>query len=207
MKIILLGAPGAGKGTQAALIKDKYALPHISTGDIFRANIREGTPLGLQIKSIIDKGGLVPDALTVEIVKDRLSKSDCAKGYILDGFPRTLEQAKALDAFTDIDVVINVDVPAEIVVKRISGRRMCKCGETYHISNYTGGVCSKCGQPLYQRDDDKEEVVVKRLEVYESLTKPIAEHYANKGKLYNVSGDNSVEAIFADIVGVLDGHR
>lgn len=207
MKIILLGAPGAGKGTQAALIKDRYALPHISTGDIFRANIREGTPLGLQIKSIIDKGGLVPDSLTVEIVKDRLSKADCDKGYILDGFPRTLAQAEALDAFADIDTVINVEVPAEVVVKRISGRRMCKCGETYHISTYKEGVCAKCGQPLYQRDDDKEDVVAKRLEVYEVQTKPIAEHYAAKGKLHSISGDKSVEAIFADIAEVLDGNR
>ena len=207
MKIILLGAPGAGKGTQAALIKDRYGIPHISTGDIFRANIREGTPLGIKVKSIIDSGNLVPDGLTVEIVKDRLSKPDCDGGYILDGFPRTLAQAEALDGFTDIDVVIDVAVPAETVVKRISGRRMCKCGETYHISTYKDACCAKCSQPLYQRDDDKEDVVKERLRVYESHTKPIADHYAAKGKLSVVEGTGSVETIFADIARILDDHR
>lgn len=203
----MLGAPGAGKGTQAALMSSEFGLPHISTGDIFRANIREGTPLGKQVKAIIDEGKLVPDALTVELVKDRLACDDCKNGYILDGFPRTLAQAQALDTFSDVDTVIDVEVPADMVVRRISGRRMCKCGATYHVSSYDKDVCEKCGQPLYQRDDDKEEVVQGRLKVYEDQTRPLIDYYEAAGKLYKVDGTGTVEEIFGNIARIINGNR
>ena len=205
--IILLGAPGAGKGTQAALIKEKYGLPHISTGDIFRKNIREGTPLGVQVKAIIDRGELVPDELTVALVKDRLAQSDCKDGYILDGFPRTLAQAQALEGFSRPDMAINIAVENEAVIKRIAGRRMCKCGETYHISSYDKDDCAKCGSKLYQRDDDKEDVVRERLRVYDAQTKPLIDFYAQRGLLRTVDGSGGVQATFGLVCKVIDGDR
>lgn len=205
--IILLGAPGAGKGTQAALIKEKYGLPHISTGDIFRKNIREGTPLGVQVKAIIDRGELVPDELTVALVKDRLAQPDCKDGYILDGFPRTLAQAQALEGFSRPDMAINIAVENEAVIKRIAGRRMCKCGETYHISSYDKDDCAKCGSKLYQRDDDKEDVVRERLRVYDAQTKPLIDFYTQRGLLRTVDGSGGVQATFGLVCRVIDGDR
>ena len=205
--IILLGAPGAGKGTQAALIKEKYGLPHISTGDIFRKNIREGTPLGVQVKAVIDRGELVPDELTVALVKDRLAQPDCKDGYILDGVPRTLAQAQALEGFSRPDMAINIAVENEAVIKRIAGRRMCKCGETYHISSYDKDDCAKCGSKLYQRDDDKEDVVRERLRVYDAQTKPLIDFYAQRGLLRTVDGSGGVQATFGLVCKVIDGDR
>ena len=205
--IVLLGAPGAGKGTQAALIKEKYNLPHISTGDIFRKNIREGTPLGVQVKAIIDRGELVPDELTVALVKDRLAQPDCKDGYILDGFPRTIAQAEALEGFSKVDMAINIAVENEAVIGRIAGRRMCKCGETYHVSTYDMEDCAKCGSRLYQRDDDREEVVRERLRVYDEQTKPLIDFYANRNLLRTVDGSGGVDATFELVCKVIDGNR
>lgn len=203
--IILLGAPGAGKGTQAAFIKEKYGVPHISTGDILRRNIADGTPLGLKAKTYIDAGALVPDEVVIGLVEDRLAQSDCNGGYILDGFPRTVAQAEALDRVARIDVAINVDVPFDVIVNRLSGRRMCVCGETYHISTLDGDeTCRKCGKPLYIRDDDKPETVLRRLEVYRQQTAPLADYYKAQGKLRNIEATGSREEIFADIEKVLD---
>ncbi len=202
----MLGAPGAGKGTQAALIKEKYSLPHISTGDIFRKNIREGTPLGVKVKAIIDKGELVPDELTIALVEDRLAQSDCEGGYILDGFPRTIAQAQALEGFSKVDMAIDIAVESEAVIKRIAGRRMCKCGETYHTSSYDREDCVKCGSKLYQRDDDREEVVRERLRVYEAQTKPLIDFYAERGLLHTVDGSGGVQATFELVCKVIDGN-
>ena len=210
--IVLLGAPGAGKGTQAALIKEKYNLPHISTGDIFRKNIREGTPLGVQVKAIIDRGELVPDELTVALVKDRLAQPDCKDGYILDGFPRTIPQAESLKkALSDkgeaLDFAVNVDVPDENIVARMSGRRACpKCGATYHIAYAAPkkeGVCDKCGAELILRDDDKPETVANRLKVYHDQTQPLIDYYTKENILHTVDGTQDMEKVFADIVKIL----
>ena len=206
-RIVLLGAPGAGKGTQAALLKEKYALPHISTGDIFRANIREGTPLGVKVKAIIDRGELVPDELTVALVKDRLAQPDCKKGYILDGFPRTIAQAEALEGFSAPELAIDIDVDHEAVVRRIAGRRECKYGKTDHTSTHASAECAKCGAKLYQRDDDKEDVVRERLRVYEAQTKPLIDFYASRGVLHTVDGNGGVESTFALVSEVIDGHN
>ena len=192
--IILLGAPGAGKGTQAALIAGEYNVPHISTGDILRRNIKEGTPLGLKAKSYIDAGGLVPDEVVIGLVEDRLKQADCANGYILDGFPRTIPQAEALDKVARIDLAINIDVPFETIIDRLSGRRVCVCGETYHISMLNGETkCRKCGKDLFIRDDDRPATVKNRLAVYEKQTAPLIDYYKAQGKLANVKAVNSVE--------------
>ena len=201
MNIILLGAPGAGKGTQAVRLAEKYGIPHISTGDIFRSNIKEQTPIGIVAKSYIDKGQLVPDEVTIQIVKERLEKEDCKNGYLLDGFPRTVLQAEALDGFSVIDAVVDIDVPLHKLMKRITGRRVCgKCGESYHI-DYLGGntKCGKCDGDLIQRADDNEETVGKRLEVYEKQTAPLIRHYEEKGKLICVNGDGDIDAVFNTI--------
>ncbi len=212
MKIIMLGAPGAGKGTQAKMISEKYNLPHISTGDIFRANLKEGTPLGLEAKKYMDKGALVPDELTVRILLDRVAKDDCSGGYVLDGFPRTIPQAEVLDkeltALSDkIDYAINVDVPDENIVKRMSGRRACpSCGATYHIVNIPPkkeGTCDVCGKELILRDDDKPETVQKRLDVYHEQTQPLEEYYKNKGVLKAVDGTRDMNVIFEEICSIL----
>ena len=199
MKLILLCAPGAGKGTQATRLADQYHIPHISTGDIFRANLKEETPLGLKAKEYMDQGLLVPDELTVDLVMDRLAKPDCANGYILDGFPRTLVQAAALDAKVDIDAAINVEVPDEKIVKRMAGRRVCpKCGEPYHTEYKVPakeGVCDRCGSLLIIRKDDEAETVLKRLAVYHDQTAPLIDHYQAAGKLITVDGTQSVEAV------------
>ena len=202
MKIVLLGAPGAGKGTQAVRLAEKYNIPHISTGDIFRSNIKERTPIGIVAKSFIDKGQLVPDEVTIQIVKERLEKDDCKNGYLLDGFPRTVSQAEALDGFSKVDVVVNIDVPLHKLMKRITGRRVCgKCGESYHIDYLDGSTsCRKCDGELIQRADDNEETVGKRFEVYKKQTAPLIDHYKSKGKLIEVDGDGDIDSVFAAIV-------
>lgn len=212
MKIIMLGAPGAGKGTQAKLISEKYGIPHISTGDIFRANIKEGTDLGKEAKEYIDKGQLVPDELTVRILLDRVEKDDCKNGYVLDGFPRTIPQAnvlkEALAKQNDkIDFAINVDVPDENIVRRMSGRRACvTCGATYHIEHVppkTEGICDKCGSALILRDDDKPDTVLNRLKVYHDQTQPLIDFYNNEGILKEVDGTIDVKDVFDSIVKIL----
>ena len=205
MNIILLGAPGAGKGTQASKIADTYGLPHISTGDIFRENIKNQTEIGVLAKFYIDKGQLVPDEITCKIVQERISRSDCKNGYMLDGFPRTIAQAEALDKIADIQIVINIDVDHALLMDRLCGRRVCKdCGESYHISRLNGATtCSRCGGDLYQRKDDNPETVQKRLDVYNAQTAPLIEYYQQKGKLVNVDGDKSIKEVFDEIVKVL----
>lgn len=204
MYLVFLGAPGAGKGTQATRVCEKYNIPHISTGDILRANIKAGTALGVEAKSYIDKGLLVPDEVVIGLVKDRLAQSDCKKGFLLDGFPRTIEQAKSLDKFAKISAAIDISVDGALVVERIAGRRMCKCGESYHISWYDKDVCAKCGEKLYQRDDDKEDTVKSRLEVYNAQTAPLIEYYRDKGVLRQVDGAQEMTKVFDDIVRILD---
>ena len=203
IRIILLGAPGAGKGSQATKICEKYAIPHVSTGDALRANIKAGTELGKFAKSYIDQGLLVPDEVVVGIVADRIKQDDCKKGFLLDGFPRTVAQADALAKLTDIDVVIDIEVDFDVITGRISGRRMCKCGETYHISTYKSDVCAKCGEKLYQRDDDNEETVKSRLAVYSKQTAPLIEYYKKAGKLVEVDGNRKIDEVYEDIKKVL----
>ena len=202
MNVILLGAPGAGKGTQATKIVNKTGVPHISTGDIFRYNIKNQTPIGKVAKSYIDKGQLVPDEVTIQIVKERLEKDDCKNGYLLDGFPRTVSQAEALDGFSEIDSVVNIDVPLHKLMRRITGRRVCgKCGESYHV-DYLGGKtdCDKCGGDLVQRADDNEETVKSRLDVYVEQTAPLVEYYEKRGVLVNIDGDGNIDDVFRTIV-------
>ena len=212
MKIIMLGAPGAGKGTQAKMLADKYSIPHISTGDIFRANIKNGTELGNKAKEYMDKGLLVPDELVVDLVIDRFKEDDCKKGYILDGFPRTIPQAEALDkalsAIGDsVDYAVNVEVPDENIIKRMGGRRACVgCGATYHIEfNPTKeeGKCDRCGEKLILRDDDKPETVKKRLDVYHDQTQPLIDYYTNSGIIKEVDGTQDMNKVFDDIVKIL----
>lgn len=198
--IILLGAPGAGKGTQAALIHEEYGIPHISTGDILRRNIKEGTPLGVKAKSYIDAGELVPDDVVIGLVELRLREEDCKNGYILDGFPRTIPQAESLDRVAHIDVALNIDVPFDVIMDRMSGRRMCACGETYHVSTLGGATtCKKCGGTLYIRDDDKPETVANRLRVYEAQTQPLIDYYRKQGKLKEVDAVGKIDEIFENV--------
>ncbi len=212
MKIIMLGAPGAGKGTQAKQIAGKYRIPHISTGDIFRANIKEGTELGAKAKTYMDQGLLVPDELTVALVTDRIVKDDCKDGFVLDGFPRTIAQAETLDrALADMgqkmDYAIDVDVPDENIINRMGGRRAClNCGATYHIVNVPTkqeGICDACGSPVVLRDDDKPETVKKRLSVYHEQTQPLIDYYKEQGILKTVDGTLPMEDVFAGIVRIL----
>ena len=212
MKIIMLGAPGAGKGTQAKMIADKYGVPHISTGDIFRANIKNGTELGMEAKKYMDQGLLVPDELTVRILLDRVAQDDCKNGYVLDGFPRTIPQAEVLDSELTklgdhIDYAINVDVPDENIVKRMSGRRAClTCGATYHIEHVPPkkeGICDVCGSELVLRDDDKPETVKNRLNVYHEQSQPLIDFYTEKGVLKTVDGTVPMEEVFAAITAIL----
>ena len=212
MKIIMLGAPGAGKGTQADKICAKYNIPHISTGDIFRANIKNNTELGQKAKSYMDKGELVPDELVVDLVVDRIKADDCTNGYVLDGFPRTIPQAEALyaalAAINDkVDYAINVEVPDENIINRMSGRRACvACGATYHIVHIptkVEGVCDKCGAELILRDDDKPETVKNRLNVYHEQTQPLIDYYTAKNVLHEVDGTKAMEDVFSSIVSIL----
>lgn len=213
MKIIMLGAPGAGKGTQAKMIAEKYGIPHISTGDIFRANIKNATELGMEAKKYMDEGKLVPDELTVKILLDRVAQDDCSNGYVLDGFPRTIPQAEVLkEALTKIndkiDYAVDVNVPDENIVNRMSGRRAClACGATYHIVHIPPkqeGICDKCGAELVLRDDDKPETVLKRLKVYHDQTQPLIDYYTNEGILRTVDGTQDMQVVFDSIVKVLE---
>ena len=204
MNLILLGAPGAGKGTQAVRIAAEKGIPHISTGDIFRKNIKEGTPLGLKAKSYIDRGQLVPDEVVVGIVEQRINEPDCKNGFLLDGFPRTIAQAEALDRLTDIDYVINLDVDLEKLVDRITGRRVCeKCGESYHVSTKKDDNCEKCDGILIQRADDTEETVKSRLNVYKNETAPLIEFYKKQGVLVNVDGMQTIDEVYQAILEAL----
>ena len=212
MKIIMLGAPGAGKGTQAKQIAAKYSIPHISTGDIFRANIKNGTELGKKAKEYMDQGLLVPDELTCDLVMDRIAQDDAKNGFVLDGFPRTIPQAEALDAALtkigqSMDYAIDVDVPDENIINRMSGRRAClNCGATYHIVSIPPkkeGICDSCGNALVLRDDDKPETVKKRLDVYHDQTQPLIDYYNGKGILKSVDGTQPMEKVFGDITAIL----
>ena len=212
MKIIMLGAPGAGKGTQAKKIAAKYEIPHISTGDIFRANIKNGTELGKKAKSYMDQGLLVPDELVVDLVVDRVQQEDCKNGYVLDGFPRTIPQAESLDAALEklgekIDYAVNVEVPDENIINRMGGRRACVgCGATYHVvynPTKVEGVCDACGEKLILRDDDKPETVQKRLAVYHDQTQPLIDYYKKSGVLRDVDGTVDMDDVFAAIVDIL----
>ena len=216
LNILLLGAPGAGKGTQAQLIKEKYNIPHISTGDMFREAIRNKTPLGVLAESFISKGDLVPDDVTIGLVKERLSQDDCANGYLLDGFPRTLVQAEALAQLSKeinrpIDLVINIDVDESLLIDRISGRRMCKgCGASYHIKNLppkVEGVCDACGGELYIRKDDNVDALKVRLKNYHDQTQPLIDYYANSGLIGTVQGDSGLENVFKAITSIIEGEN
>ena len=212
MKIVMLGAPGAGKGTQADKIAEKYNIPHISTGDIFRSNIKAGTELGKKAKSFIDQGLLVPDEVTIGMLLDRIHEADCENGYILDGFPRTIPQAESLTAALEengeaIDFALDVEVPDANIVNRMAGRRAClKCGATYHTefaAPKKEGICDTCGENLVLRDDDKPETVQKRLEVYHEQTHPLIDYYKKKGVLHAIDGTLSMETVFKNIVDIL----
>ncbi len=203
MKLIFLGPPGAGKGTQAVKIASRFGIAHISTGDMLRAEMREGTELGKAAKDLIDRGELVPDDVIMGMVKNRILQDDCKNGFLFDGFPRTIAQAEALTEISGIDHVINLEVPVERLISRISGRRMCPdCGTAYHVSWHAGEKCP-CGGALYQRDDDKEETVRNRLAVYERSTKPLIDYYENKGLLHSVNGDADVDTVDAAIRAVI----
>ena len=206
MNIIFLGPPGAGKGTQAQIVCQRLGIPQVSTGDMLRAAIAAGTEMGRKAKEYMDQGQLVPDEVVIGIVKDRLADSDCQKGYILDGFPRTVEQAKALSTFAKIDVAINLDVPDDVLVKRLSGRRVCPlCGAPYHVDRLNGEtVCRADGTPLIQRDDDKAETVQNRLAVYHQKTAPLIDHYREAGLLKNIGGGLSLEEISEEIFRTLE---
>ena len=208
MKIVLLGPPGAGKGTQAKSISNRYSIPHISTGDIFRKNISEETPLGIQAKQYIDNGQLVPDEVTINMVKDRLTWEDCKNGYLLDEFPRTVAQAEALETFLDsrdenIDTALLIDVPMEFILERMTGRRICgSCGASYHVKfNPTNGegICDVCGSEVVQRKDDREDTVRERLDVYERQTQPLIDFYKEKNLLSTVDGTKAINEVFNDI--------
>jgi adenylate kinase len=212
MKIIMLGAPGAGKGTQAKQIADKFGIPHISTGDIFRANIKEGTELGKKAKGYMDAGELVPDELVCDLVVDRIQKEDCANGFILDGFPRTIPQAEALTEALDaigqkMDYAIDIEVNDGQIVERMGGRRAClNCGATYHIVNIPPkkeGICDRCGSEIILRDDDKPETVQNRLNVYHEQTQPLIDYYKEQGILSEVDGMQAMDKVFADIIGIV----
>lgn len=213
MKIVMLGAPGAGKGTQAIKIADKYGIPHISTGDIFRANIKGGTELGMKAKAYMDKGQLVPDEVTIGMLLDRIAEDDCKDGYVLDGFPRTIPQAESLtkalaDKGDKIDFALDINVPDEAILTRMSGRRACpKCGATYHIvyaAPQKENICDKCGSELIIRSDDKPETVQDRLNVYHKQTEPLISYYKSEGVFCEVDGTKELQEVFNDVVKVLE---
>ena len=216
LRIILLGAPGAGKGTQAKSISNKYNIPHISTGDIFRKNISERTPLGIEAKNYIDNGQLVPDELTIDIIKSRLVEEDCENGYLLDGYPRTVEQAKALDVFlnereANLDTALLIKVPREFILERMTGRRVCpSCGASYHVRfnpPKNEGICDICGSDIIQRDDDAEITVNKRLDIYEAQTHPLIEYYKSRDLLSEVDGTQAINDVFENVSKVLNELR
>ncbi|NOY23631.1 MAG: adenylate kinase [Acidobacteria bacterium] len=207
-KVVFLGAPGTGKGTQAKKLSAKYGLPHVSTGDILRNAVKMGTELGLKAKTIMDRGDLIPDEVILGIIKNRLVKPDCKKGFLLDGFPRTLAQAEALDSFNSVNCAIQIDVPDDVLVKRLVLRRSCpSCGTMYHLEYQlprVEGVCDKCGTALVQREDDREDVVKSRFRVYVEKTAPLIGYYQGKGVLHNVNGNRNVEVVFSEIVQILE---
>lgn len=214
MIAILLGPSGAGKGTQAKAIVNEFNILHISTGDIFRRNIEEETELGKKVKKYLDGGMLVPDSLTIEIVKNRISQDDCKNGFLLDGFPRTIEQADAFDKLLSdmgqkLDYVVNLDIDLELLIERTAGRRVCKnCGSSYHVvynKPKSENICDECGGELYQRKDDVKENVIKRLDVYTKQTKPLIEYYTNKGVILNINGDQTIDKVKKDIISGLRG--
>jgi adenylate kinase len=208
MKLILLGAPGAGKGTLAALLASKYNIPHISTGDIFRKAVKDGTPLGKKVQAIMERGELVPDELTIDLIKERLSQNDVKSGFMLDGFPRTLVQAKALSGFVKIDAALNLICTDDIIIQRLSGRRLCKkCGKIFHITNMppkVEGRCDNCGGPLYIRDDDKIESIKQRLSVYQSQTEPLINYYLEFGLLKDVDSTKTPEVALKEAVLIIE---
>lgn len=207
MNLILLGPPGAGKGTMAGGIKEHYAIPHISTGDIFRTAIKNKTELGLKVQAIIESGELVPDDLTVSLVEERLNQPDAARGYILDGFPRTIPQAEAFDQISKITVVLNFVLSGEVVIRRLAGRLICRsCGEIFHSRNKPpkkDGICDVCGGELYTRPDDMEDAILNRLKVYEAQTAPLVEYYQKKGVVRDIDSDKSIEEMFGDVYRIL----
>jgi adenylate kinase len=212
MNIVLFGPPGAGKGTQAKKLAGHYKIPHISTGDILRANLREGTELGLAAKEYMDKGELVPDEVLIGIIKNRLAEPDCQAGFLLDGYPRTIPQADALSGILDeigkpLEVVLNIDVPDDELVIRLGGRRMCRCGASYHVKfnpPEKDGICDSCDGTLYQRDDDRDDAILQRLKVYQDQTQPLIDYYDRMGILVTVDGTGDIDVVFADICDVLD---
>ncbi|MHC1611283.1 MAG: adenylate kinase [Candidatus Methanospirareceae archaeon] len=213
MNIVLFGAPGSGKGTQAKMLAERYSIPHISTGDILRDNVKNRTKLGLEAKLYMEKGELVPDRVLIEIIKDRLSQSDSASGFLLDGYPRTVPQADALSTILNemgkkLDVVLNIDVPDDELIKRLAGRMMCACGASYHLifnPPKQEGICDLCGKKLYHRDDDSEEAIMNRLEVYKHQTQPLLEYYTKKGViLLTVNGAGDISEVFDEICRLLD---
>ena len=208
MRVVLLGPPGAGKGTQATGIEERYNIVHISTGDIFRKNVKEGTPLGKQAKAYMDKGELVPDELVIALVEDRLKQDDCANGYLLDGFPRTVFQAEAMEKLgIDVDKVVDIQVGRDVLITRATGRRVCKnCGETYHISfrpTKVEGVCDKCGGEVAHRADDQEETVARRIDVYLNETAPLVDFYEKKGNIVHVNGEQDAAVVQEEIFAAL----
>lgn len=216
MYVLLMGPPGAGKGTQATRLVEEFAIPHISTGDMFRAAVKEGTPLGIEAKKYMDAGKLVPDEVTCGIVKERLSKEDCHKGFLLDGFPRTIEQAEVLgqtlkDLALNLTAVVNIAVPNSELVSRVTGRRICKsCGATYHVTfnpSAKGNCCEKCGGELYQRADDQEETVLNRLKVYDAQTQPLIQYYQKQGLYSEIDGRQAINKVYDNVVSVLRGQQ
>lgn len=207
LNLVFLGPPGVGKGTYAKELSKRYNIPHISTGDIFREEIRKGTELGKKVKSYVERGELVPDEIVIEVVRKRLSQDDCKRGFILDGFPRTINQAIALDSIVKVDLVFNFVAPKSVIIERLSGRRICrKCGAIYHIKfnpPKRPGICDKCGGPLYQREDDKPEVIEERLRVYEKQTAPIVDYYRKKGILVEVDASRNMEEVIKDCEQIL----
>lgn len=208
MKLVIFGPPGAGKGTQAQKLSKKYGIPQIATGDLLREHVAKKTPIGIKVKEMLDAGKLGPDDLVVQMIKERVSQPDCRNGYLLDGFPRTMNQAKELEKMTDIDLVLNIAVDHKALVERAVGRRICpKCAAVYHVKSNPPkmpGMCDKCGSSLIQRDDDKEETVQKRLGVYREQTAPLIEHYRAKGKLVDIDGSKGIAGVFDQMVAAVD---
>ncbi|MEM3049958.1 MAG: adenylate kinase [Thermoplasmata archaeon] len=208
MKLVIFGPPSAGKGTQAQKLSKRYRIPHVATGDLLREHVAKKTPIGVKVKEILDAGKLGPDDLIVQMIKERVSQPDCRNGYLLDGFPRTMNQARELEKMTDIDLVLNIVVDPEVLVERAVGRRICpRCAAVYHVRfnpPKNDGICDKCGTPLIQRDDDKEETIRRRLKVYQEQTAPLIEHYRSKGKLVDIDGSKGIEGVFEQLVKAVE---